>query len=73
MKKFTFILAAIVLLSNTEVVAQNSQDCTITYNLFKGEIQTKKYDAAYPKLITLMNDCPKLSINIYKYGDKLAK
>lgn len=73
MKKITFILAAIVLFSNVKLEAQTSQDCTITYNLFKGETQTKKYDAAYPRLITLMNDCPKLSVNIYKYGDKLAK
>jgi len=70
MKKITFILAAIVLLSNT-VNAQNN--CTITYNLFKGEVQTKKYDAAYLKLISLMEECPKLSINIYKLGDKVAK
>jgi tetratricopeptide (TPR) repeat protein len=73
MKKITFILAAIVLLLNSKVVAQNTQDCTIQYNLFKGEVQTKKYDAAYLKLVSLMNDCPKLSINIYKFGDKLAK
>ena len=73
MKKITFILVAIVLLSNSKIVAQASQDCTIKYNLFKGETQTKKYDAAYPKLVSLMNDCPKLSVNIYKYGDKLAK
>ncbi len=74
MKKITFILAAtIVLLSNSKVVAQSSQDCTIKYNLFKGEYQTKKYDAAQIKLVSLMNDCPKLSVNIYKYGDKLAK
>ena len=73
MKKITFILGAIIALSNVNVTAQSSQDCTIKYNLFKGEIQTKKYDAAYPKLVSLMNDCPKLSVNIYKYGDKLAK
>lgn len=72
MKKITFILVAVIGLLSTSVVAQ-SQDCTIKYNLFKGEVQTKKYDAAYPKLISLMNDCPKLSVNIYKYGDKLAK
>ena len=73
MKKFTLILVAIVLLLNSNVVAQNSQDCTITYNLFKGEYQTKKYDAAQLKLATLMNECPKLSVNIYKFGDRIAK
>jgi tetratricopeptide (TPR) repeat protein len=73
MKKFTLMLWAIVLLLNVKVIAQSSQDCAQTYNLFKGEVQTKKYDVAYPKLLALMNDCPKLSVNIYKLGDKLAK
>ena len=50
MKKITFILAAIVLLSNTNVVAQSLKIVTLQYNLFKGEVQTKKYDAAYPNL-----------------------
>ena len=73
MKKITFILAIIVLLSNSKVVAQTSQNCNIQFNLLKGEVQTKKYDAAYPKLVSLMNECPKLSVNIYKFVDKLAK
>ena len=73
MKKMTLMLLAIVLLLNTKVVAQANQNCTNMYNLFKGEVQTKKYDTAQTKLISLMSDCPKLSVNIYKYGDKLAK
>jgi len=74
MKNITFLIAAIVLLSNVKVAnAQNSQDCITKYNLFKGEVQTKKFDDAYSKLVSLMEDCPKLSINIYKFGDKVAK
>ena len=73
MKKITFILAAIVLLSSTKAVSQTSQNCNVSYNLFKGEVQTKKYDTAYPKLLSLMTNCPKLSVNIYKFGDRLAK
>lgn len=73
MKKITFLLAAVTLLLNTSILAQNSQDCGIVYNLFKGEVQTKKYDSALPKLKQLMNDCPKLSVNIYKLGDRLVK
>jgi len=42
MKKMTLMLLAIVLLLNTKVVAQANQNCTNTYNLFKGEVQTKK-------------------------------
>ena len=73
MKKIKFLLAAVTLLFSANILAQSSQDCTYAYNLFRGEIQTKKYDAAYPRLKKLMNDCPKLSVNIYKLGDKLAK
>lgn len=72
MRKITFILVAIVWLSNTTVVDAQI-NCNETYNLFKGEVQTKKFDGAYIKLISLMEECPTLSINIYKYGDKVAK
>ena len=71
MRKITFILVAIVWLSNTTVVDAQI-NCNETYNLFKGEVQTKKFDGAYIKLISLMEECPTLSINIYKYGDKVA-
>jgi len=72
MRKNAFILVAIALLLNATAV--NAQiNCNHTYNLFKGEVQTKKFDGAYIKLISLMEECPRLSINIYKYGDKVAK
>lgn len=73
MKKITFILSAIVLLSYTNVNAQSAQDCAQKYQLFKGDVQTKKYDEAYPKLIELMDNCPTLSKNIYIYGERLAE
>jgi tetratricopeptide (TPR) repeat protein len=73
MKKSTFIFAAIALLLNTNVLSQVSQECTNTYSLFKGDVQTKRYDSALPRLKQLMKDCPKLSVNIYKLGDRLAK
>ncbi|MDG1955254.1 MAG: tetratricopeptide repeat protein [Polaribacter sp.] len=73
MKKITLLLAAVTILLSHSGLAQNANDCGIVYNLFKGEVQTKKYDKAYPRLKKLMADCPKLSVNIYKLGDKLAK
>ncbi|HKJ06392.1 MAG TPA: hypothetical protein VJ970_02885, partial [Flavobacteriaceae bacterium] len=51
--------------------AQNNE-ATIKYNLFKGDAVAKKYDAAYPNLIWLLDNAPKLSVNIYKYGAKVA-
>lgn len=73
MKKITLLLAAITMFLSHSVLAQNANDCSIVYNLFKGEVQTKKYDKAYPRLKKLMADCSKLSVNIYKLGDRLAK
>ena len=75
MKKRIILLANLLLfLGLSTVNAQdNKQECTIKYNLFKGDYQSKKYDEAYPNWMFLMDNCKKLSINIYKYGDKLAK
>lgn len=75
MKKRIILLANVLLfIGLTTVNAQdNKQECTIKYNLFKGDYQSKKYDEAYPNWMFLMDNCQKLSINIYKYGDKLAK
>lgn len=75
MKTRIVLLASLFLLMGTGILSGQAtqQECTIKYNLFKGDYQSKKYDAAYPNWIYLMDNCPKLSINIYKYGDKLAK
>lgn len=75
MKKRIILLANVLLfLGLSTVNAQDKkQECTIKYNLFKGDYQSKKYDEAYPNWMFLMDNCQKLSINIYKYGDKLAK
>ena len=74
MKKVTLLIAVVVLLVNVkESKAQNNQSCAVKYSLFKGEVQTKRFDDAYVKLLSLLEECPKLSINVYKFGDKVAK
>ncbi len=60
------------------VVKTNAQDdltqeCTIKYNLFKGDFMSKKFEDAYANWIFLLDKCPDLSINIYKYGSTLAE
>ncbi len=55
------------------VKAQASQDCNIKYNLFKGDATSGKYAAAKQNLEYLLTNCPKLSVNIYKYGSKVAE
>lgn len=56
-----------------EVKAQASQECNIKYNLFKGNVTTKKYEESKVDLTYLMANCPKLSVNIYKYGAKAGE
>ncbi|WBX73261.1 hypothetical protein PG913_10405 [Tenacibaculum pacificus] len=73
MKKITYLLTGLFLfVAVNGVKAQASQDCNMKYNLFKGDTKTKKYDAAKTNLEYLLTNCPKLSVNIYKYGEKIA-
>lgn len=75
MKTRIVLIAGLFLFVGTSALRAQAtqQECTIKYNLFKGDYQSKKYDDAYPNLIYLLDNCPTLSINIYKFGDKLAK
>jgi len=75
MKKITFLLAATLLLVSAKTNAQDDakRECTIKYNLFKGDFQSKKYEEAYTNWIVLMDNCKDLSVNIYKYGSVLAQ
>ena len=75
MKKITFLLAVTVLLVTVKTNAQDDalRECTIKYNLFKGDFQSKKYEDAYTNWIYLMDNCEDLSINIYKYGSDLVQ
>jgi tetratricopeptide (TPR) repeat protein len=75
MKKITFLLAVTVFLVTVKTNAQDDalRECTIKYNLFKGDFQSKKYEDAYINWIYLMDNCEDLSINIYKYGSDLVQ
>ncbi len=73
MKQIKQILTLIVVLVAMPVVfGQANADCSIKYNLFKGDYSAKKYDAAYDNWMWCMDNCPSLSVNIYKYGYKIA-
>lgn len=76
MKNITFFLAVTMLLATAKTNAQDDdakRECTIKYNLFKGDYQSKKYDDAYPNWIYLMDNCQDLSVNIYKLGSTIAE
>ncbi|CAM1353156.1 hypothetical protein [Tenacibaculum ascidiaceicola] len=74
MKKITYLLTGLFLfVAVNGAKAQASQECHIKYNLFKGDATTKKYAQAKPNLEYLLDNCASLSINIYKYGAKVAE
>jgi tetratricopeptide (TPR) repeat protein len=67
------IIFVFFVVSTPTIMAQANADCNIKSNLFKGDYQTKKYDAAYENWMWCMDNCPTLSVNIYKYGIKIAE
>ncbi len=74
MRRVTYLLTGLFLfVAVNEIGAQASQECNIKYNLMKGNVTTKKYAEAKPDLEWLMTNCPSLSVNIYKYGAKVAE
>ena len=75
MKNFTLLIAATLLFTVVKTNAQEdlTQECTVKYNLFKGDFNSKKFDDAYVNWTFLIDKCPDLSINIYKYGATLAE
>jgi hypothetical protein len=73
MKRFTYLILASVLLMSTTMNAQDTQECRVKYQLFKSAVGTKNYDGAYNDWIWVMDNCPTLSVNVYKLGIDIAK
>ncbi|CAL2103507.1 conserved exported protein of unknown function [Tenacibaculum sp. 190130A14a] len=75
MKKITYLLTGLFLfVAVSGIKAQANQECLVKYNLMSGDVKNKKYtDDAKQNLDYLLTNCPKLSVNIYKYGTKLAE
>jgi tetratricopeptide (TPR) repeat protein len=73
MKKMRQILTFLVLFSSFVGFSQQADECNIKYNLFKGEYKAGKYANAFNDWMWCMDNCPKLSVNIYKYGIKIAE
>ena len=68
-------LSILFLASGLFVHAQDNkdQDCNIKYNLFRVDAKNKNYDLAYDNWIWTFENCPDLSINIYKVGMDIAE
>jgi len=72
MKRLT-ILAFVIFVFSGVFYAHAQDDCNIKYNLFRGDAKAKNYERAYENWIWCMDNCPSLSVNIYKVGEKIAE
>lgn len=50
----------------------DKQACAVEYNLYKGDVTAKNFKEAKVRLLNLMENCPTLSVNIYKLGYKIV-
>lgn len=76
LKRFSVVLVVLFLLSSSFVVTaqeDKGQECNIKYNLFRADFKSKKYDIAYQDWLWTFENCPTLSVNIYKNGLIIAK
>ena len=73
MKKTIFLLAALLLTLGSNVNAQAPDDCVLTASLFVEPAKTKNYEGALPHYDKVVKECPKYSLAIYQYGEKMFK
>ena len=67
MKKRFLALITVAMVGSGAVSAQ---DCTTTAALAYDDAKAKNYDSAYPKLMEVMEDCPKYSLATYQYLER---
>lgn len=75
MKNLKLLLLVTVFFTLVKTNAQEDlkRECTIKYNLFSGDFKSKRYDEAFVNWQYLFENCPDLSVNIYKHGATLAQ
>lgn len=73
MKTKVILFLSGVFLSSGLVQAQENQDCARTASLAYTDAKAKNYEAAYPRIQTLRENCPSYSIVTYQYGERILK
>ena len=75
--KFAVLTLALFFMATMAVKAQadqaKEQKCQIEYNKFRVDAKSKNYAAAYEPWLWTFENCPDLSINIYKVGADIAE
>ena len=70
MKTKFITLIPIALLGSGALTAQSSADCATKAALAYDDAKAKNYDAAYPALKSVMEECPKYSLATYQYLER---
>ncbi len=70
--KATLFLLGILFTANG-ISANNYEDCNVTLSLFTEQAKIENYDAAFPYLKQLREECPKSNLAIYQYGERIYK
>ena len=63
----------IIILTINNVKGQSNQECLNNLSIFAESAKIKNYDAAYDTWLLVLNECPKLNLAIYTYGEKILK
>ena len=63
----------IIALTFNNVKGQSNQECLNNLSIFAESAKIKNYDAAYDTWLLVLNECPKLNLAIYTYGEKILK
>jgi len=72
--KLKFITILLIVFSVSGIFSQNtSTEAKLKYNMLKSNLKTKSYDEAIENLTWSLENSPKLTVNIYKYGGDLVK
>ena len=72
MKSLRCLLIIYVLTLNY-VNGQSNEECLNNLSIFAESAKIKNYDVAFDTWLLVLNDCPKLNLAIYTYGERILK
>lgn len=72
-KNSIVLLLALFIFANVSAQSEDQVDCTQTLSIFAQSAKIKDYKSAEPLYDKLIENCPKVSLAIYQYGDMMFK
>ncbi len=73
MKKYIHFIIALFTITIGQLHAQDNQQCLQNLSIFAENAKVKNYSAAYEPWMSVRNECPKLNMAIYSYGERILK